>query len=129
MRLLVVDEAMADAARVALRAAGADCERISCQAVPTDDAWLRDSGPLFVKRDSDGARALLTTGSCLLNTNREPRRTHEQMERRLAEWLGARHVIWLLAGIVGDDTEGHVDDIARCVAPSRTVASTALAGS
>jgi agmatine/peptidylarginine deiminase len=56
VRLLVVDEAMADAAHVALRAAGADCERVTCHAVPTDDAWLRDTGPLFVKRESDGAR-------------------------------------------------------------------------
>jgi agmatine deiminase len=72
--------------------------------------------------DDNGAGTLLTTESGLLNTNREPRRTHEQMERRLADWLGSRHVIWLSAGIAGDDTDGHIDDIARCVAPSTVVA-------
>jgi agmatine deiminase len=71
--------------------------------------------------DGNGTGTLLTTESCLLNPNREAARTREQMEARLLQWLGARHVIWLGDGIAGDDTDGHVDDVARFVGP-RTVA-------
>jgi agmatine deiminase len=65
---------------------------------------------------------VLTTESCLLNPNREPGRTRERMEERLATWLGATHVLWLEDGIAGDDTDGHVDDIARFVDASTVVA-------
>jgi agmatine deiminase len=75
--------------------------------------------------DGDGAGTLLTTESCLLNPNREAGRTREGMEARLADWLGARQVVWLEDGIAGDDTDGHVDDIARFVAPGTVVAVTA----
>ena len=78
--------------------------------------------------DGDGAGTLLTTESCLLNANREPGRTREQMERRLADWLGARQVVWLADGIAGDDTDGHIDDIARFVSPGTVVAVTADEG-
>ena len=72
--------------------------------------------------DGNGQGTILTSESCLLNPNREPGRTREQMEQRLAAWLGARHVIWLGDGIAGDDTDGHVDDIARFVGPETVVA-------
>ena len=79
--------------------------------------------------DGDGRGAILTTESCLLNPNRErPARSREQMEERLARWLGARQVIWLAAGIEGDDTDGHVDDCARFVAPGVVVAARADTG-
>jgi agmatine deiminase len=71
--------------------------------------------------DGNGAGSVLTTEACLLNPNREPARTREQMEERLSRWLGTRHVIWLGDGIEGDDTDGHIDDVARFVGP-RTVA-------
>lgn len=61
----------------------------------------------------DGRGTVLTTRSCLLNANRSPGRTAGQMEAVLARWLGAREVVWLDAGIAGDDTDGHIDDIAR----------------
>jgi agmatine deiminase len=78
--------------------------------------------------DGDGAGTVLTTESCLLNANREAGRTREQMERRLGDWLGAREVVWLADGIAGDDTDGHVDDIARFVGPGTVVAVEAEQG-
>ena len=74
--------------------------------------------------DGDGQGTVLTTEACLLNPNRGAGRTREAMERVLADFLGARHVIWLGDGIDGDDTDGHVDDIARFVAPGLVVAAT-----
>ena len=72
--------------------------------------------------DGNGQGSVLTTESCLLNPNREPGRTRERMEERLATWLGATHVLWLGEGIVGDDTDGHVDDLARFVDAGTVVA-------
>lgn len=73
--------------------------------------------------DGDGNGTVLTTESCLLNPNRGPGRTRERIERLLADFLGARRVLWLGDGIEGDDTDGHVDDIARFVAPGVVVAA------
>lgn len=73
--------------------------------------------------EGDGRGTVLTTESCLLNANRGPGRTRERMERLLADFLGARRVLWLGEGIEGDDTDGHVDDIARFVAPGVVVAA------
>jgi len=79
--------------------------------------------------EGDGAGTVLTTASCLLHPNREqPARTREQMEARLERWLGARQVVWLGDGIAGDDTDGHIDDIARFVAPGVVVAARADSG-
>lgn len=63
--------------------------------------------------DGNGEGLVLTTESCLLNPNRNPRLTRAQIECRLGEVLGAKAVLWLGAGIVGDDTDGHVDDLTR----------------
>jgi len=71
--------------------------------------------------DGNGEGTVLTTESCLLNPNRGPGRTRERMERVLAEQLGTRHVLWLGEGIAGDDTDGHVDDLARFVDPGTVV--------
>ena len=73
--------------------------------------------------DGNGAGTLLTTETCLLHPNRGAGRTREQMEERLAAWLGARQVLWLGDGIAGDDTDGHVDDIARFVDAGTVVAA------
>jgi agmatine deiminase len=134
--------------------------------VPTDDAWARDHGAIFVRDaagaltatvwgfnawggkypyDQDalvarrmakifgtpvveggmileggsievnGAGTLLTTEACLLNPNRNPGATKAEIEARLADLLGASHVVWLGDGIAGDDTDGHVDDLTRFV--------------
>jgi agmatine deiminase len=69
----------------------------------------------------NGAGALLTTEACLLNPNRNPAMTREQIEAALRDMLGVNHIMWLGDGIVGDDTDGHVDDLARFVAEDTVV--------
>lgn len=71
--------------------------------------------------DVNGRGTLLTTESCLLNPNRNPALDRAAIEERLREFLGVRHVVWLGDGIAGDDTDGHVDDITRFVAPDTIV--------
>lgn len=181
VELVVDDEAAEAGARAALAEAGVDADAgIRFHHFPTNDVWLRDSGPIFVEDagkplaldfgfdawggkyppwdldaalgahiasaagfparrpgfvlegggiDGDGQGTILTTESCLLNPNREhPPRTRDQMEARLAEWLGAKRVVWLGEGIEGDDTDGHIDDCARFVAPGVVVAARAETG-
>jgi agmatine deiminase len=146
--------------------AGADLKRVRFFTLPTNDAWCRDHGPIFVKADRTGEVAvtdwvynawggkyppydldntiprkiaarlrlrrfasamvleggsidvngdglLLTTEQCLLNPNRNPHLTPKQIEQNLKDYLGVRTVLWLGEGILGDDTDGHVDDITR----------------
>jgi agmatine deiminase len=182
VELLVADDAMEEAARKQMAAAGVDADvGVRFHHVPTNDSWLRDTGPIFVEDDEgmrcalafgfnawggkyppwdlddrvgaaiaeragvaceelafvleggsvdgDGDGTILTTESCLLNPNRQATpRTHAQMEQRLARWLGARRVVWLGEGITADDTDGHIDDIARFVAPGVVVAAVAESG-
>jgi agmatine deiminase len=66
--------------------------------------------------DVNGAGCVLTTEQCLLNPNRNPEFSKTQIEQRLKDYLGVTKVLWLGEGIVGDDTDGHIDDIARFVA-------------
>jgi agmatine deiminase len=74
--------------------------------------------------DSNGAGLLLTTENCLLNPNRNPHLTRAQIEARIVDFLGVEKVLWLGEGIVGDDTDGHIDDITRFV--SRRTVVTAI---
>jgi agmatine deiminase len=171
VHIAVADVAAEDAARGLLAAQGVDPDiGIDFPHIPTDDAWLRDTGPVFCIRDDaagreraavcfrfdawggkyppwdrdaavshgiaeyagvrrfeadfvleggsvdgNGRGTVLTTESCLLHPNRGAGRSRESMEARLHDWLGATHVLWLGEGIAGDDTDGHVDDIARFV--------------
>jgi agmatine deiminase len=69
----------------------------------------------------NGAGTCLTTEQCLLNKNRNPSLTPPEIEQCLKDSLGVDHVIWLGEGIVGDDTDGHIDDIARFVNPTTVV--------
>ena len=142
--------------------------------LPTNDAWVRDHGPIFVNRlatavarrpksdrarlalqlvgrkvrrirsrrrrpakararygfeviepgivleggsiDVNGAGSVLTTESCLLNPNRNPTLSRADIEDYLRTYLGVTNVLWLGDGIAGDDTDGHIDDLARFVA-------------
>jgi len=64
----------------------------------------------------NGAGCVLTTEQCLLNPNRNPELSRSEIEQYLKNYLGVAKVLWLGEGIVGDDTDGHIDDIARFVA-------------
>ena len=63
----------------------------------------------------NGAGTILTTRACLLNENRNPHLNQEQIETYLREYYGQEHILWLEDGIVGDDTDGHIDDLTRFV--------------
>lgn len=188
VNLLVNDAGGQRAADRLLRKIGVLHDRIRFRAFPTDRAWMRDSGPIFVRRvfgrrpelaivrfrfsgwakypdhskddrvallaaralglemvearthegrpssrlvleggsiDVNGEGSILTTEECLLDTVtqvRNPGLDQGSWERLFATYLGAGHTIWLGKGIVGDDTHGHVDDIARFVTPRTIVA-------
>lgn len=152
-----------------LRLAGTKLNAVRLHHAPTNDAWCRDHGAIFVTRndsraplaavdfgfnawggkyppwdldnaipqimaqildvpcfdggmileggsvDVNGAGALLTTEQCLLNPNRNPTMSRGDIEQRLRNYLGVSQIIWLGEGIEGDDTDGHIDDIARFV--------------
>ena len=135
--------------------------------IRTADVWIRDYGPIFVRRRGDGLAATkwtfnawgnkydelkmdnksgrevaketglevvepkfvleggsidtngrgtcLTTEQCLLNGNRNPRYDRRGVEGVLERYLGFTNIVWLKKGIAGDDTDGHVDDLARFV--------------
>ena len=151
-------------------------ENIEVVELPIDDAWIRDSGPLFVlgaggelaaadflfnswgekylpyDKDAeigkrvcgylgapryqaplvleggsitvDGEGTLITTESCLLNPNRNPQLSKDQIERGLMDYLGVEKVIWLKAGLGIEedrDTDGHVDGVAAFIGPGRVL--------
>jgi agmatine deiminase len=184
VRVLVKDADRIDEVRTLIRsAAGPDgepvrLERIELFAIPTNDSWIRDHGPIFVNRigrngtgaaqvaldwrfnswgekygafdlddvvpqrlgerygfeviepgivleggsiDVNGNGIVLTTESCLLNRNRNPQLSRTEIEEYLQVYLGVTQVLWLGDGIAGDDTDGHIDDLARFVAPDRIV--------
>jgi len=158
-----------------LLAAAVAPERLRLYRFPTNDAWARDHGAIFVTRPTakeprlavdfdynawggkyppfdldrevgrqmaealgvpryakpgvvleggsievNGEGALLTTEQCLLNPNRNPKLTRADIEALLRDCFGVREILWLGDGIEGDDTDGHIDDLTRFVAP-RTV--------
>ena len=71
--------------------------------------------------DFNGAGTVLTTTSCLLNKNRNARLSKQRIEKYLRDYYGQTHIVWLGEGIEGDDTDGHVDDLARFI-DERTIA-------
>ena len=198
VHILVNDRAAERRANATLRRAGANLARLHFHHWATDRVWLRDSGPIFVKKTADGsvknssgeialtnwkfnawakydnwrrddqipqhvakmydmlqfkpevpaligdpnskshrlvleggsidvngAGILLTTEECLLSEvqQRNPGVSREQFEAAFAEYLGIEKVIWLNRGCAGDDTHGHIDDIARFVAKNKFVAA------
>lgn len=150
--------------------AGADMKRVRFYNHPTDDAWCRDHGPIFVRNDATGEVALtdwaynawggkyppfekdnkippsigralklrrfendmileggsidvngqgllLTSEQCLLNKNRNPHLERATIEQNLRDYLGVKTILWVGDGILGDDTDGHIDDITRFYKP------------
>jgi agmatine deiminase len=185
--ILVQDSATRIRAKRMLSRAGVDLNQVDFFPFATDRVWVRDFGPIFIKRERKGASeiaitnwkfngwakysnwkkdnaipskvaqalglkqwlpialrgnkhqpivleggsidvngkgTLLTTEECLLSPiqRRNPGLDREAMEKILADYLGARNVLWLRNGIAGADTHGHVDDLARFVNPTTTVA-------
>jgi agmatine deiminase len=175
VHLNVAGPGMEQEVRRLLADEGAGSGNVFFHSNPTNDAWCRDHGPIFVQRagphgpeqavldwkfnawgdkyppydlddviptriaqeyglpvfhpgivleggsiEVNGKGTLLTTEACLLNPNRNPTLTREQIEGYLRAYLGVRHILWLGDGIVGDDTDGHIDDLTRFV-DERTV--------
>jgi agmatine deiminase len=71
--------------------------------------------------DFNGAGTVLTTTDCLLNKNRNPDLSKDQIEQYVKDYYGQKHVCWLTGGIEGDDTDGHIDDLARFISPTQIV--------
>jgi len=69
----------------------------------------------------DGQGTLITTEECLLNRNRNPDLSREQIERRLQRYLHVDHIVWLGRGVYHDETDGHVDNICAYVRPAEVV--------
>lgn len=74
--------------------------------------------------DFNGTGTLLTTTACLLNENRNPGLSRQEISEYLQEYYGVEQILWLEEGIAGDDTDGHIDDIARFVKPDTILAVT-----
>ena len=85
--------------------------------------WILEGGAI----DHDGSGTAITTEQCLLNPNRNPGLSKSDVEALLKRDLGFEHLVWLGEGLLNDHTDGHVDNLARFVAPSR-VAIPAPAG-
>ncbi|GAA3410465.1 agmatine/peptidylarginine deiminase [Paenibacillus hodogayensis] len=84
----------------------------------------RFDAPLVMEGGSihvDGEGTLLTTEECLLNENRNPDMTREQIEVELKRFLNVSRIVWLERGLSGDETDGHVDNIACFAAPGKVI--------
>ncbi len=87
------------------------CDAASLSRLPRD--WILEGGAI----DVDGAGLCVTTGQCLLNPNRNPSLSRREIEAQLCADLGLKQVLWLGVGLENDHTDGHVDNLARFVAP------------
>ncbi|NNC46904.1 MAG: agmatine deiminase family protein [Sphingomonas sp.] len=103
--------------KYALEGDGSIGERLAASASLdyTKADWILEGGAI----DGDGTGTFITTEECLLNPNRNPELSREQIEARLSSDLGARRIVWLGKGLRNDHTDGHVDNLARFVGEGR----------
>ncbi|RCX19956.1 agmatine deiminase [Anaerobacterium chartisolvens] len=91
---------------------------LNCLEIPCFDAPLiMEGGSIHV----DGEGTVLTTEQCLLNANRNPHMNKDQIEDMLKKYLGAKKIIWLKNGLYGDDTDGHIDNVACFAGPGKVI--------
>ena len=97
-----------------------DLDDAAAQKILEIERFDRYRAPLVLEGGSihvDGEGTVMTTEQCLLNANRNPQLTREQIERHLCEYLGVEKVLWLGQGVFNDETDGHVDNIACFARP------------
>ena len=173
IELLVLNEDMKRRASEIIQSADTDPSDINFHITEYADIWLRDTGPIFVKKTSgelaaikwefnawgnkfpelltdgeipkkvsdwekiplvktdlileggavevNGDGVCLTTEQCLLNKNRNPGMSKEEIEQYLDNYLGISKTIWLKEGLINDHTDGHIDELARFVSENQIV--------